>query len=398
VRSQPNLLLISVDCLRWDALSCAGQLDTWAGKPPLPTLDRLCSSAAVFPVTITAAPFTTPSHASIFSGQYPFEHGVRLLVNQHLPANVATLAELLPEWDSVAIPSVFVLNRNTGLLRGFRTVYDCRDEIPTARRGSRRDGATVHRLLRGWLADHGGRPWFAFLHYFDAHSRGQAPTKASYLNGLARIDALLAELFDLVDLSDTLVCVFGDHGEGLGDGEPAHGRTLSEAVIRVPVVLAGRAAPSMCWQMRRTIDIAPTLMRLLGRPVPRSASGTDLFDDRPRLAYIEACPYQLFGADQQPSFRGPERVGLRTDDLKLERTDDGLESLRRVHCASNREILVHDPDRSAAVRAHFEPHFAAFPAFAGTERFDRTYLDDPAIMARLQALGYLEQPCAMRPA
>jgi len=385
-----NLLMVTVDCLRWDAVGFLGHQDRWGGRQLTPNMDRLCAQAAVFPVVITAAPFTTPSHASVFCGQYPFEHGVRLLVNQQLREGRTTLAEVLAAWDSIAVPAGFVLNSTTGVLRGFDTAMDVTDGDPAGRGGCWRRGEMVNRLFLEWLEGTADEPWFAFLHYLDAHSRGADISADFYADGIRQIDTLLGEVFAHIDLRRTVVCIFGDHGEGLGEGEPFHGRSLAEPVIRVPVILHGYGRPGVNWSQRRTIDIAPTLLRALGRPVPAGMNGIDLFDPRPRIAYVEACPCQLFGEDATPAYHGPERVALRGDTYKYERGLDGRETLYAVNPNSNRQEEIRDPAAAAAARAAFEPHFGEFPALCGAEHFDPAYLDDPAVVERLQALGYLE--------
>jgi arylsulfatase A-like enzyme len=385
-----NLLLISVDCLRWDAVSYFGRLERWRGERLTPTLDRLCSQGAAFPVTITAAPFTTPSHASVFCSRYPFEHGVRLLLNQQLGHNSTTLAEALADWESLAVPAAFVLNSDTELPRGFKTVVDVIDEIPTARGGYRREGPTVNQIFLDWHAHRAATPWFAFLHYFDAHSTSDAQSVEHYMRGIASSDALIAEILARIDCDRTIVCVFGDHGEGLGDGEPFHGRSLAEAVIRVPLILHGCGARGVHWGTRRTIDIAPTLLKALRCPVPPTMSGRDLLDEGPRVAYVETCPLQLHGEQAVSRYHGPERVALRGDTYKYERGLDGRETLYGVTPDSNRQEEIRDPAAAAAARAAFEPHFGEFPALCGVEHFDPAYLDDPRVVERLQALGYLE--------
>lgn len=388
-----NLLLISIDCLRWDAVGHFGKLDRWEGRSLTPTIDALASEAAAFPLTITAAPFTTPSHASVFTGRYPFDHGVRLLVNQRLDRTSPTLPEILTEYDRVAVPGVFVLDRASGLLRGFDTAFevDEREDIATARGGHHRCGPRVNELFGNWLdRRQSTRPWFAFLHYFDAHTTANDRSFEHYMNGIRLIDDLLSELLSRVDLDRTVVCIFGDHGEGLGEGEAHHGKTLSESVVRVPVIIHGAGHRGVHWQLRRTIDIAPTLLGALGQAVPASMYGHDLFDEQPRMAYSETCPCQLFGQDATPSYHGPERVTLRNDRYKYERRFDGGEQLFAVAPESNRETEIRDRESAARVRDDFAAHFHEYPALCGREQFDTTYLDDPKVIARLQALGYLE--------
>ena len=80
---------------------------------------------------------------------------------------------------------------------------------------------------------------------------------------------------------------------------------------------------------------------------------------------------------------------LRNDRYKYERRFDGAEQLFAVAPDSNRETEFGDMKLAARVREDFAAHFHEYPALCGREQFDTTYLDDPKVIARLRALGYL---------
>ncbi len=70
-RERPNILLITVDTLRPDALG-------WiSGQNKTPVIDRLARQGFRFPAAVAPVPLTLPSHSSIMTGLDPFEHGVR---------------------------------------------------------------------------------------------------------------------------------------------------------------------------------------------------------------------------------------------------------------------------------------------------------------------------------
>ncbi len=87
-----NLVLVSVDTLRADYLSCYGS----RGRIT-PNIDRLADSGALFEQVATVAPTTLPAHASLFTGLTPLHHGVRDNVGFYLPDNFPTLASLLKQ-------------------------------------------------------------------------------------------------------------------------------------------------------------------------------------------------------------------------------------------------------------------------------------------------------------
>lgn len=188
-RERANLLLIAIDTLRADRLSCAGY-----GRETTPNLDRLAAEGLRFTRVESPRAKTTPAVASLFSGLYPHDHGVRDLVTP-LPADVPTLAEHLAArgWDTAAIVGNFVLrDALSGLSRGFRTwIEDLPertgvppDDAPQRTARSLTDGALAALGLGRPSADgagphaalfRSGRPWFLYLHYMDPHGAYAPP-------------------------------------------------------------------------------------------------------------------------------------------------------------------------------------------------------------------------------
>src|SRR5215213_1020518 len=87
---QPNVLLITIDTLRADRLGCYGY------KPAqTPIVDRLAAEGVRFANAVSHVPLTRPSHTSIFTGLYPFQHGIRDNIAPPLSSKIPTLAEIL---------------------------------------------------------------------------------------------------------------------------------------------------------------------------------------------------------------------------------------------------------------------------------------------------------------
>ena len=126
------ILLISLDPLRADRLSFYG------GTSPTPHLDRLAAGATVFTRASAHAAASLPAHASLLTGQLPFDHGVRDNVGFALATTVRTLAARLGDrgFDTAAAVSTFLLRRETGLDAGFAH-YDAErpSPAPTPPRG-----------------------------------------------------------------------------------------------------------------------------------------------------------------------------------------------------------------------------------------------------------------------
>ena len=110
-----NVLLITIDTLRADALGCYG------GPAATPALDRLAAGGVRFDFAHAHAVVTLPSHASILTGTYPFQHGVRDNSGYRLPADARTAATLLKAagYDTAAFVGAFPVHSRFGLNAGF---------------------------------------------------------------------------------------------------------------------------------------------------------------------------------------------------------------------------------------------------------------------------------------
>jgi choline-sulfatase len=290
---QPNLLLITLDTTRADHLGCYG-----FGLARTPVIDRLAAAGVRCADAITAAPITLPSHATIMTGLYPPAHGVRDNGTYALGNDAVTLAERLKGagYRTQAIVSALVLNRRYNLAQGFDG-YD--DDLYSEKQPklflirSRPGPKTAERAVR-WLADWGRerprRPFFLWMHLFDAHQPYTAPTAERirsptvYDAEIAVLDravgAVLGELRRQGVLDDTLVVLTADHGESLGEhGEKTHALFIYDATVRVPLILRyPRRLPQgkVYSGPVRTVDVVPTVLAALGLPGGAETQGKDL--------------------------------------------------------------------------------------------------------------------------
>jgi arylsulfatase A-like enzyme len=115
--------------------------------------------------------------------------------------------------------------------------------------------------------------------------RDAAYPRALYAGEVSYVDRALghvvAELERLDLARRTIVVVVGDHGESLGEhGVYFDHYGLTEPCVRVPLVVwaPGRVAPARRGELAGGIDVAPTILRLAGLPVPQTMQGRDLFD------------------------------------------------------------------------------------------------------------------------
>jgi choline-sulfatase len=284
-----NVLVVTIDTLRPDHLHCYGNRNI-----ETPALDGLAQRGALFETAVAQAPLTPPSHASIFTGQYPTVHHVRNTGGFALPPTAHPLASILQKqgWDTAAFVSSVVLQKAYGFDNGF-AVYD--DQMPKASNRQeqrdepeRRAGATVDRAL-AWLGGQSGKPWLLWVHLYDAHRPYDPPKelRAKYRDRpydaeIAYVDQQLGRLFDAVNRkspANTMVVVLSDHGESLGEhGEFTHGVFLYDSTLRIAFLMAGPGIPAgtRVRQQVRSIDFLPTLLALMGGAPPADVQGMSL--------------------------------------------------------------------------------------------------------------------------
>ena len=284
--SPPNLLLVTIDTLRADHLRCYGY-----AAIETPATDRLAKEGVVVEDATVQVPQTRPSHVSILTGRYPYEHGVRDNFSPPLKADVPTLATILQAkgFDTAAFLGGYPLAAASGLNRGFG-LYD--DQFTgTSQAGSetlaeRRGALVVDSALR-WLGRPRIRPLFAWVHLYDPHVPYDPPSPFDrryaghpYDGEVAYSDTQVGRLMEFLDAKGlrgrTLVVVTSDHGEGLGDhGEDEHLMFIYDATLHVPLLLSWPvvlpAGARVAGQFR-SIDLMPTVLDLLGLP-PAATSG-----------------------------------------------------------------------------------------------------------------------------
>ncbi len=389
-----NVLVVTIDTLRPDHLHCYGDqtIET-------PVLDRLAQRGVLFETAVAQAPLTPPSHASIFTGQYPPVHHVRNTGGFALPSTARPLARILQEqgWDTSAFVSSVALKSAYGFNNGF-AVYD--DQMPTAgnrqelaEEPERRAGDTVDRALR-WLGGQSGKPWFLWVHLYDPHRPYNPPEalKAKYDGRpydaeIAYADQQLGRLLEAVDRKSpgdqTIVAVLSDHGEGLGQhGEFTHGVFLYDSTLRIAFIMAGPGVPQgvRVKQQVRSIDFLPTLLALMGSGVPTGVQGASL---------VRAFSGQATLTDISYSETLFPKIDMGWSELRCIRTD------RWKYIRAPRPQLydlASDPGETANVIGQHPDEARRLEAelmkIAGGERKVETNAVDRRTLDQLKSLGY----------
>jgi arylsulfatase A-like enzyme len=410
----PSLLLVTLDTTRADRLGSFGN-----DLVETPRLDAFAASGVRFENAFCPMPETDPSHASIMTGLEPVRHGV-MKNGWRLPPERTTLAEILrgAGYSTYGAVSVEHLGRKTGFDQGF-DVFDGEFD------GHQRDGGDTLKLVRTWLDDVASRPFFLWVHWFDAHrdNRKKSPrylppapflpdaaTEARYASRslpaeVARYDAqiryldrLFGALLDEIErrgaLRNTVVAVIADHGETLhelverfGYGY-THGDYLYDHQVRVPFLLAGPGIPSgrRVPSQVRVFDLLPTVLAALGleAEVPEGLDGANLLP----LARGEGAPDLpvFLRADLRSKHRNTHDAALREGARKLILTKEVGPEFFELGSDPHemRNLLAEGPEPPEA--APMRERLLAWLARAATVEEQEI---DPRLREALHDLGYL---------
>jgi arylsulfatase A-like enzyme/Tfp pilus assembly protein PilF len=399
-----NLVVITLDTTRADRIGAYGHPN--AGTP---NFDALAQDGVLFDHASTSAPITLPAHASIFTGRFPPQHGVRDNGGYFLNEKEHTLAETLKArgYATAGFIAAYVLDSKWGIDQGFDTFVDDFDlsKFKVFSMGNiQRPGNEVVDRALPWMEERRASPFFAWLHLYDAHTpyAPPEPFKSRYAGNpyqgeIAFADAQIGRVVQFLrdrDLYDrTVIVVIGDHGESLNDhGEEGHGFFVYESVINVPFVVR---SPYSAMRGRRvgesvrSVDVMPTVLELLGARAPAGAaidgqSITPLMTgaraDMGLEAYAEAVyPLHHFGwSDLRALRQGRFKVIAAPRPELYDLQEDPGE---RTNVYDSRKALA---DRMIGRLQEMEAHFktSAQPKSNAAEI-------DPEAKARLAALGYV---------
>ncbi|MBI1319157.1 MAG: sulfatase-like hydrolase/transferase [Candidatus Hydrogenedens sp.] len=443
----PNVLLVSLDTVRADALGCYGDSEAHT-----PNIDMLAERGVVFEQAYSTSSWTKPAHASVFTGRFARTHGA-MRHDERLSPAWPSLPELLYErgYETMGVVSAPPLNRLFGFARGFQQYDDATYlldrqadvfirrwgnpsvDIHTGHTGSLITDRAIAMLER---RSHDDRPFFLFLNYFDAHHNYQPPyqgdrpfyggtqygeidqwnnapapldapadevdvprLRALYRDELRYVDEqvgrLIAHLQRRGEFENTVVVVFGDHGdEFLEHGRLAHGYTLFNEVLHVPLMISGPgiAADQRSHSAVSLADVLPTLLDELGLEVPAELDGVDLLrdgqaavpEDRPIPAWLDLPPYQF-----EALIASDHKLVVDTATNARQLFDLGTDP------GEHHDVSAEKPGRAAAMQLEFDALRAR-----SIDTFRRTTQDAsvavPAgsdsldeLIGQLRALGYV---------
>lgn len=294
-RKKPNIIILLLDCMRADHLSCYGYT-----RNTSPTIDALATQGIKFNYAISQAPWTFPSVFSLLSGHYPHKHGA-------WPINKETKSL----WRKLMVPSKTISLLPALLQKAGYTTWGFSTNTYINKERMQQRGFNEFKYI--WkapamevvnygiekirLAEKTGNHFFLYLHFMDAHHPLQPPAqyynffptsdgeknrkiheglkfkryvdqqgdefdnyrdhKVSLYDGTIRymdaeIGRLINELKSSSLMSSTIIVILADHGDEFWEHAAfeaahyknlqirqgvGHGHTLFQELIRVPLII-----------------------------------------------------------------------------------------------------------------------------------------------------------------
>jgi arylsulfatase A-like enzyme len=411
------LVWISQDSVRADHLGAYGYR-----RPTSPAFDRLAASSVLFENAVSPASWTLPSLTSQFTSRYPSFHGAVSEQNSRRLSE-PTLFEIV--WKEGFTVLGFTGNEFISSAFHLASGFDALSYVEQERGA----GALTDVALRG-LDDWGGGDLVLFVHYmdphypytppkpfdrmFDPHYLGRAdgwnfqglanlrPNELGHVEALydgevayedQQIGVLLEGLKRRGLLDNAIVVYTADHGEEFQDhGGWTHSRTVYEEMLHIPLAIGIPGGhPLRVAEVVSGIDIAPTILDVLGIPSPPSFQGRSL---APLLRGGTLKENPVFGETQRNLDRNL-RVSVRVDHSKYVLVTPAAPEFPPKVLKEELYDLLRDPrERRPQAGAALEPFRQRVQAFLTKARRNappagRAALD-PELKERLHALGYVD--------
>jgi arylsulfatase len=369
---KPNIILIAVDTLRADHLSCSGY-----SRNTSPNINRFAEDSLLFENCLSNASETWSSFASLLSGFLP--HETKAINTRNLPKAVPTLPKTLQRigYKTVGVVSNYILRRKWGWDEGFTIFDDTLNERELVRKLPERIAEYATNRAIELLEQYHNEQLFMWIHYQDPHGpytpperfaklftnpnqeprnlnlkkslggRGGIPSYqqlganrdfhyyvSQYDGEIRYFDEQFHQLIDSLKnfglYDDSLIIFTSDHGEEMGEHDFffVHGNSLYNSLTHVPLIikygkeLTGRRADYV-----QHIDIVPTILKMIGLKKDRRFRGSDLRrqDTTKKEIFAEVDEWGVLGGKKfsitldgfklihSPSFQQYQLFDLKTD-------------------------------------------------------------------------------------
>jgi arylsulfatase A-like enzyme len=433
---RPNVLIITIDTLRADHLSCYGY-----AKPTSPRIDAFAHDNALFEHACCQSSQTLPSHTSIMVGTNPRTHKV-ISHESYLDEDITTLAEILKRrgYRTGAFISSHALDSKYHLDQGFDTYWEVHKEFSIQERQIQKiqeKCATTDAAL-AWLDGAAGSDFLLWIHWFDPHRPYDPPARylsqfAGDYNGLVSSDAefimnawrqridltpedvnyligrydgeiaftdvQVGRILDDLDarglLDNTIVVITADHGEILYEHEYYFGHDIGlyDECIMIPLIMhvPGLDASGMrISALVQSLDIMPTVLEVLGLDRPGYLEGKSLIplmqgSDQSTVAYAfsETFPFPE---------KCPPRHAVRTAGAKLIWKEAEGDTIDRMYydltTDPGEQNNLYAPDLPEAVR--LDSVLARWIANGGLHPARIPSAEETGRLRILKSLGYVD--------
>jgi len=437
-----TVIIVCVDALRADHVSAYGY-----GRSTTPNMDGVAAAGVLFEQATAQSNWTVPATASLLTGVYPSDHGagirgrVRFLDRVAAPDPIAEEVKTLSE-------SLRALGLRTGLFSANPFLYGSFKRGFDVAQVDRVDATSLTDAAVRWLREDPSARTFLYLQYMDTHHPLQPPEPyysrfvvpdggprgpeherwpsgqqldleapafrsyrahklALYDGALSFVDAeigrLLATLRELRMDDDALIVVTSDHGEEFWDhaevesrlgGDPrgirgmGHGHSMFQELLRVPLIVRtpGAKGPRRNPCAVRHIDVAPTVLDLLGQGVPPEMRGRSLRAFLERETAPRACPV-LPQIAESPAY-GPNSRSITWNQTKLVTRKDGVRLLfdLRRDPAEREDLSSAKPQLADRLYEELQRHIRG----ERPRRGQAAPAYDPETAQQLKALGYVQ--------
>jgi arylsulfatase A-like enzyme/Tfp pilus assembly protein PilF len=415
----PNIILITLDTTRADRMGFLG-----FQRGLTPNLDALAKQSVVFTRAYAQVPLTTPSHAALLTGTYPqFSHLEDL--GAPLGKDLPYLPDLLHHhgYHTAAFIGAYILDPAAsapGFQRGF-DVYDAnfhqRKPGEDRYKSVERRAEDVANRALGWLSRHQQRPFFIWLHFYDAHDPYDPPepfkthyASAPYDGEIAYTDSIVGSVVEVLRkhglYQNSVIAIAADHGEAFGEhGEERHGMFLYDETIHVPLLLklpAERLGGKRVEERVALAEVAPTLLEAAGVSAPGTMQAHSLFPLIDAAKIIDVAKSATGGegkALQRPVYSETNYAhrAFGWSELRSWRTGKYLyvqaPKQELYDQSSDPDAVKNLAPAAKAIADTLESQLADFQQKTSSSRTDQTKVD-PTQAEKLRALGYLTSDSA----
>ncbi|MBI3735162.1 sulfatase [Candidatus Sumerlaeota bacterium] len=427
---RPNVILVTMDTLRADHLTLHGY-----PRRTSPELEKFAKEATVYDRAYASAPWTLPSHASMFTGKLPMEHGAHFykingkIYTHGLADEFTTIAEVFKKagYDTGAfVANTGYLPARLHLNQGFDIYYNRRY------RASR-----LNKFVFDWMEERTTRPFFLFINYMDTHESYNTLPRPGFLDELQDTDssALIAELYPgimmgarpfpaekmwtLVDMYDlaianldeeigvlireikkigiydnTLIILTSDHGEYFGEHTLfIHGKDVYQEVLWVPLMIKNlnqKEGRRVSDQMISTVDLPNMIFSAMPKEIAEGA-----LPNFPNAPGNHPVISEVYYADPADFYRewgtrfDRHRAAIYDWPLKFFLSSDGKNELYDLQSDPTEAVNLADkrPNDAINLRSRLENYIAGLKL--APEQIENPEPITDEDMKELKALGYL---------